>query len=156
MGAKLTVRRRWTSPEPAGDVVVYGSVLRGIVIKQRELPAMIDELPLLALAAARAEGTTVIHGAVELRHKESDRLKSTFALFRALGLRISFGKNRLVIKGPQAVTGGRPVETFNDHRIAMAAAVGALLAGKPVRIKGPGCVDKSYPAFFRDFKKVFG
>ena len=155
MGAAITVRPAASAPEPAGDISVSSSQLKGIRIRPDEIPAMIDELPLLALAAACARGTTVISGAGELRHKESDRLKTTLALFKTLGLKAETGKDSLVIKGPQRIPGGRPAETFNDHRVAMAAAVGALLAEKPVKIKDSGCVKKSYPAFFTDFKKIF-
>jgi len=155
MGAMITIRPAASTPEPAGDITVSSSELKGIRIRPDEIPAMIDELPLLALAAARARGTTVIGGAGELRHKESDRLRTTLALFKTLGLNVEAGKDSLIIKGPQNIRGGRPAETFNDHRVAMAAAVGALLAAKPVKIKGAGCVKKSYPAFFADFKKVF-
>lgn len=116
---------------------------------------MVDELPLLALAAACARGTTVISGIGELRHKESDRLRTTLSLLRSLGLKASAQKNAFIIKGPQKISGGRDIATFSDHRIAMAAAVGGLLAARPVRINHPDCVKKSYPAFFKDFKRVF-
>jgi 3-phosphoshikimate 1-carboxyvinyltransferase len=116
---------------------------------------MIDELPLLALLAASAEGRTVIRGVSELRHKESDRITTTLTLLKRLGINASFKADSLVITGPQKIRGGKPIETFNDHRIAMAAAVGGLLAEKPVKIMNTGCVKKSYPAFFADFKKVF-
>jgi 3-phosphoshikimate 1-carboxyvinyltransferase len=155
MGARITVKPAAAAPEPQGDLIVYGSKLKGIRIRPDEIPAMIDELPLLALAAAGAQGTTVLSGVGELRHKESDRLNATLALFKTLGLKAETGKDSLIIKGPQSIPGGKPADTFNDHRIAMAAAVGALLAAKPVKIKGPDCVKKSYPAFFTDFKKVF-
>lgn len=155
MGAAITIRPAASSAEPAGDISVSSSKLKGIRIRPDEIPAMIDELPLLALAAACAQGTTIISGAGELRHKESDRLKTTLALFKTLGLKAEAGKDSLAIRGPQKITGGKPAETFNDHRVAMAAAVGALLAEKPVKIKDAGCVKKSYPAFFADFKKVF-
>ena len=174
MGALITIRPAWgkplmrcppvaqspgrgtsSAPEPAGDITVSSSELKGIRIRPDEIPAMIDELPLLALAAARSQGTTIISGAGELRHKESDRLKTTLALFKTLGLKVEAGKDSLVIRGPQNISGGKPAETFNDHRVAMAAAVGALLAAKPVKIKDAGCVRKSYPAFFADFRKVF-
>jgi 3-phosphoshikimate 1-carboxyvinyltransferase len=155
MGARITVKPAPSAPEPTGDLVVYGSNLKGIRIRPDEIPAMIDELPLLALAGACASGTTVISGAGELRHKESDRLKATLTLLKTLGLKAEAGKTGLIIKGPQTISGGGCAETFNDHRIAMAAAVGALLASRPVKIKGPACVNKSYPDFFKDFNKVF-
>ncbi|MBI4802621.1 MAG: 3-phosphoshikimate 1-carboxyvinyltransferase [Elusimicrobia bacterium] len=155
MGAKISVRKTHYAPEPAGDLTVLSSRLKGIRIRPGEVPAMVDELPLLALLAARASGTTVINGIGELKLKESDRIRATLALFMSLGLKAGAGKDSLVIKGPQTIAGGRAVDTFNDHRIAMTAAVGAILAAKPVKIKNPGCVKKSYPAFFKDFKKIF-
>ena len=155
MGARITVKPAAAAPEPEGDIIVYGSKLRGVRIRPDEVPAMIDELPLLALAASRAQGVTVISGVGELRHKESDRLKATMALFKTLGLKAETGKDSLIIKGNQRISGGKSAETFNDHRIAMAAAIAALLAAKPVKIKGPACVKKSYPAFFTDFKSIF-
>jgi 3-phosphoshikimate 1-carboxyvinyltransferase len=155
MGARIIVKPAAAAPEPCGEIVVSGSALKGIRIRPDEIPAMIDELPLLALAASRAQGATVINGAGELRHKESDRLASTIALLKALGLEAKAGSDKIVIKGAQSIAGGKPVNTRGDHRIAMAAAVGALFAAKPVRISDPACVKKSYPAFFEDFKKVF-
>ncbi|MBU2575401.1 MAG: 3-phosphoshikimate 1-carboxyvinyltransferase [Elusimicrobia bacterium] len=155
MGAKISVSRTHCAPEPAGNITVSSSPLNGIRIRPDEVPAMVDELPLLALSAARASGTTVINGIGELKHKESDRLRATLTLFKSLGLMAKADKDSLVIKGPQTIAGGRAVDTFNDHRIAMTAAVGALLASKPVKIRNPGCVKKSYPAFFKDFNKIF-
>ncbi|MEI7480710.1 MAG: 3-phosphoshikimate 1-carboxyvinyltransferase [Elusimicrobiota bacterium] len=155
MGARITVKPAAAALEPEGEIIVYGSDLRGVRIRPDEVPSMIDELPLLALAASGAQSVTVISGLGELRHKESDRLKTTLALFKTLGLKAEIGKDSLIIKGNQRILGGKPAETFNDHRVAMAAAVAGLLAAKPVKIKGPDCVNKSYPAFFTDFKKVF-
>lgn len=155
MGARITVKPEAAAPEPEGTLIVYGSKLKGVRIRPDEVPSMIDELPLLALAASRAQGVTVISGVGELRHKESDRLNATLALFRTLGLEAGTGKDSLIVKGPQLLPGGKPAETFNDHRIAMAAAAAGLLAAKPVKIKDTACVKKSYPAFFTDFKKVF-
>ncbi|MCX5785507.1 MAG: 3-phosphoshikimate 1-carboxyvinyltransferase [Elusimicrobia bacterium] len=155
MGANIGLTVKTSNPEPAGDIFIWGSALKGIRIKPARIPAMIDEIPLLALVATQAEGTTVLPGLGELRFKESDRVQSTLALLKAFGLKAEIKKDALTIRGPQKIIGGKPVDTFNDHRIAMAAAVGSLLAEKPVKIKNAGCVKKSYPAFFSDFKKVF-
>lgn len=155
MGARITVKPVATSPEPEGEIIVYGSRLTGVRIRPDEVPSMIDELPLLALAAALSRGSTVINGVGELKHKESDRLKTTLALFRALGLKAVSAKGGLSVRGGQVIPGGGSAETFNDHRIAMAAAVASLLAQKPVKIKDKACVNKSYPGFFKDFKKIF-
>ena len=155
MGARITVKPAAAAPEPEGELVVYSSKLKGVRIRPDEVPSMIDELPLLALAASRAQGVTVISGVGELRHKESDRLNATLALFKTLGLKAGTGKDSLIVKGSQLLTGGNTAETFNDHRIAMAAAVAGLLAAKPVKIKNPACVKKSYPDFFTDFETIF-
>ena len=109
---------------------------------------MIDEIPLLALVASQAHGTTVIRGVSELRHKESDRIGSLRALFRSLGLRLEARGDLLRIRGPQPIAGGLAVDAFDDHRIAMAAAVAGLLSERGVRIRKPSCVRKSYPGFF--------
>ena len=155
MGARITLKPAAAAPEPEGTMNVYGSKLKGIRIRPDEVPAMIDELPLLALAASRAQGVTVISGLGELRHKESDRLNAIVSLFKSLGLEAKTGKDSLIIKGQQFLSGGKPVGPFNDHRMAMTAAVAGLLAAKPVKIKDPASVKKSYPSFFADFKKVF-
>jgi len=155
MGARLKIKVKRTRPEPVGEIRVFPAKLKGVKIVPDEIPSMIDELALLALLAASAEGKTVIRGVAELRHKESDRIKTTLALLERLGVKAAFKTDSLTITGPQKIRGGKPIETFNDHRIAMAAAVGSLLAAHPVKIKNAGCVKKSYPAFFTDFKKVF-
>jgi 3-phosphoshikimate 1-carboxyvinyltransferase len=116
---------------------------------------MIDELPLLALAASRAQGVTVISGVGELKYKGSDRLNAALALFKTLDLKAETGKGSLIVKGNQLPSGGKTTETFNNHRLAMAAAVAGLFADKPLKIKDPACVKKSYPLFFTDFRKVF-
>jgi 3-phosphoshikimate 1-carboxyvinyltransferase len=155
MGGRLKIKVKRNGPEPVGEIRVFPAKLRGVKIAPDEIPSMIDELALLALLAVSAEGKTVIKGVAELRHKESDRIKTTLVLLERLGVKAAFKTDSLIIAGPQKIRGGKPVETFNDHRIAMAAAAGGLAAAKPVRIKNAGCVKKSYPAFFTDFKKVF-
>ncbi|HAF96241.1 MAG: 3-phosphoshikimate 1-carboxyvinyltransferase [Elusimicrobia bacterium GWF2_52_66] len=155
MGARLKVKVKRSGPEPVGEIIIFPAKLKGVKIAPDEIPAMIDELALLALLAASAKGKTVIRGITELRHKESDRIKTTSALLRRLGVKAAFKTDSLTITGPQKLLGGGSIETFNDHRVAMAAAVGSLLAEKPVKIKNAGCVKKSYPGFFHDFKKVF-
>lgn len=155
MGARITAKPAAAAPEPEGDIIVHGSKLKGIRFRPDEAPSMIDELPFLALAAARAQGATIISGLGELRYKESDRLKAILSLFKALGLEAGAGKDSLIIRGAQRFIGGKEAETFGDHRMAMAAAVAGILAEKPVKIRDSACVKKSYPAFFADFKRVF-
>jgi 3-phosphoshikimate 1-carboxyvinyltransferase len=141
-------------PEPYGEIEVLPSALKGRAVKAEEIPAMIDEVPLLALLAARARGITVISGIEGLRGKESDRIESTLALLASLGVKAAYKGGSMKITGRPAFTAAKPVETFGDHRIAMAAAAAAL-ACPGLEIRNPGCVDKSYPGFWNDFRKVF-
>ncbi len=154
MGAKITVTPAAAFPEPYGEIEVRPSALSAVSFKAAELPSMIDEVPLLALLAASARGMTVIGGVESLRAKESDRVESTLALLASIGARASYARGALKITGRPAFTAARPVETFGDHRIAMAAAAAALVC-PGLEIKNPGCVDKSYPGFWNDFKAVF-
>jgi len=154
MGASFKISEAGGGPELIGDILVRPAKLKGISVAAAEVPAMIDELPLLAVLAAAAEGKTVIHGAGELRHKESDRIKSTLALLAAIGAAARYRGGTLEITGPARFQGGT-ADTFNDHRIAMAAAAAGLPAETPLRIINPGCVAKSYPDFFSEFKKIF-
>ena len=151
MGADITLRPRRRKPEPSGDLVARASRLRGARFGPAEIPAMIDEIPLLALVASQARGTTVIRGVAELRHKESDRIESLRALFKSLGLTLEARGDLLRIRGPQPLAEGLAVDAYDDHRIAMAAAVAGLLSAKGVRIMKSSCVQKSYPDFFADF-----
>ena len=154
MGADIRLKVNNSFPEPEGQLEVQPSKLKGIRVAAAEIPAMIDEVPLLAVVAARAKGKTVISGIEGLRTKESDRIESTMALLAALGVKASYGKGSLTITGPAKFKAAGAVDTFNDHRIAMAAAA-ASTACPGLKIKNPGCVKKSYPGFWRDFKKTF-
>ena len=154
MGARIKIIARPSPSEPTGDIIVRPSALRAAKVPARRIPSMIDEVPLLALLAARARGTTVIRGTAGLRGKESDRIKSTLALLASLGAKASYSNGALSIPGGQEFKPLKPVETFKDHRLAMAAAA-ASAACPGLKIKNPGCADKSYPGFLRDFRRVF-
>jgi len=149
MGATIEERnRRELAREPRADLVVRAARLRGVVIAPEEVPAAIDELPVLAVAAAQAAGETRITGAAELRVKESDRLAALGQL-AALGVDVTVLPDGLLIHG----TGGRPlragrIDPRGDHRIAMAFAVAGLVAEGGVEIGDPACVDVSFPGFF--------
>lgn len=155
MGADIEVTRAGGSFEPVGDILARPSGLRAVVIGAGEVPAMIDELPLLMVAASAARGKTVIRGAGELRHKESDRIAASIALLKALGGRAASRGGDLEILGPCPFAGAR-VDAFHDHRIAMAAAAAGVRAAGKVTVRDPGCVKKSYPGFFEDFARLFG
>ena len=139
---------RFEGGEPVADLRVLPAPERRPVNVDGDLAAqMIDELPVLAVAATQAEGTSVIAGAAELRVKESDRLYAMEEGLRAMGADITASEDGWVINGPRDLEGAR-VNSWGDHRVAMALAVAALLADATTEIEGAECVDISYPDFF--------
>jgi 3-phosphoshikimate 1-carboxyvinyltransferase len=156
MGAKLNYTNvRELSMEPVADIEIeYGEGLKGIEVCAEEVPAMIDELPLLAVVATQAEGETVIRGAAELRVKESDRIKAVVENLRLMGADVEELPDGMVIRGRSKLKGGVRIRTYGDHRIAMAFAIAGLVADEPVELDDPSCVAVSYPRFFEDLKKV--
>jgi 3-phosphoshikimate 1-carboxyvinyltransferase len=129
--------------EPVGEIAVRYAPLHGTEIVSSE--GIVDELPILAVAAACAEGTTTIVGAAELRVKESDRIATTSALLDAFGIVVRTTDDGLVVTG--GARRGATVDGAGDHRIAMCAAVAALTADGPTTIAGWGAVDVSFPGF---------
>ena len=140
--------------EPSGSIRIRGGRLRGTVIAGKEIPNLIDELPLVAVAAAVAEGTTSIRDAAELRVKESDRISTMVANLSALGVKTAERPDGMNIEGPSKIHGGVEVSSFGDHRVAMAMAVLSLAADKPVNITETSCVATSYPEFWDDLRSL--
>jgi 3-phosphoshikimate 1-carboxyvinyltransferase len=134
------------------SVTVQAGDLKGIDIDAGDIP---DLVPILAAVASVADGKTTIHHAERLRMKESDRLKTTAETLRLLGADIAQTQDGLVIKGKRQLTGGT-IDSHNDHRIAMTAAVASAVCAGPVIIKDAEAVNKSYPGFFRDFTLLGG
>ena len=132
--------------EPAGDLIVGAASLRATTVEPAEVPRLIDEVPLLAVLAARAEGTTRFRGMAELRHKESDRLKLLAENLRAVGVAAEVFGDALHVTGTDRPPSGR-VETAGDHRLAMAFAVLATVPGAMIALDDPHCADVSYPGF---------
>jgi 3-phosphoshikimate 1-carboxyvinyltransferase len=156
MGAALDLEPTAVSGgESVGTVRVRPSALAAISVGSEDVPAMIDELPLLACVAARAEGVTTIAGAAELRVKESDRIAAVVANLRAVGADAEEAADGLQVTGGAAPLRGR-VTTHGDHRIAMAFGVLAALPGNAITIDDPECVAVSYPHFWRDLAAVGG
>ena len=139
--------------EPAGDLVVHPSDLTGTEVQPGEIPGLIDEVPALAVLAARARGTTRITGAEELRVKESDRLGALAANLRSLGVEVEELPDGLVIEGTDRPLCG-PAEARGDHRIAMAFGVLGALAGNAIVVDAPAAVDVSYPGFWEMLERV--
>jgi 3-phosphoshikimate 1-carboxyvinyltransferase len=133
--------------EDVADLRVRSGILRGIEIPASRAPSMIDEYPVLAVAAAFAEGTTVMRGLKELRVKESDRLAATAALLRGNGVAADIEGDDLIVHGQSRPAGGDVVTTHMDHRIAMAAIVLGLASERPVRIDDGTFIATSFPSF---------
>ncbi len=139
--------------EPVADLRVRSAALRGVRIDGDVVPRAIDELPLLALAGALAEGDTVIADAAELRVKESDRVATTAATLRALGAEVEERDDGLAVAGGARLRGAA-VEAAGDHRLAMLGAVAGLLADGETMVAGAGAVSISYPDFWADLARV--
>ena len=155
MGARLTISRSHAECEPVGTIVAQHAQLRGTTIDAAEVPALIDELPLIAVLAMYAHGTTEVRGARELRVKESDRIEAIAVNLRAMGGTIEVLDDGFRITGPQKLHGAN-VRTFGDHRIAMSMAIAALGASSPVVIDDAACVAISYPGFFATLRYLTG
>ncbi len=132
--------------EPSGTVEVTGAPLKGTVIQGKEIPQLIDELPILAVAGALASGTTIIRHAEELRVKETDRIAAIAHNLRAMGAEVVEQKDGLEIHGRAELRGAR-VASFGDHRIAMAFAVAGMFADGETIVQDVECVRESYPGF---------
>jgi len=150
MGARIEISPRGEEGgEPIGDLRVLASELRATEIGGAEVPLAIDELPLVALAACFAEGTTTIRDAAELRRKESDRIATVSAALSALGGRVEATEDGIVVIGTGGLRGGA-VDSHGDHRIAMLGAVGGLTSGEGVEVDGMDAAAVSYPGFEAD------
>lgn len=139
--------------EPTGDIEARYSKLGATEIYGDIVPRLIDEIPIIAVAATQAEGTTIIRDAAELRVKESDRLKGLAAGLRAMGASVEELPDGLVISGPTRLKGAR-VQSFGDHRLAMAFAVAGLIADGTTTVEDAGCVDISFPGFYNTLRRL--
>ena len=148
MGARVGIlARRRFGQEPGGDLEVRAAELTATEVDAREVPLLIDELPLFALLAAHARGTSRVHGAEELRHKESDRIDALVDALRALGLRAKGHDDGFEVTGvPTRPRGGR-VDARGDHRIAMLGAVAGVASREGVEVEGFESVGVSFPGF---------
>jgi 3-phosphoshikimate 1-carboxyvinyltransferase len=147
MGAGVEIEVEGDDPEPRGMVRVEGRELQGVRLGPEIAPRLIDELPLVAVLATRAEGETVVTGAAELRVKESDRIESIVRGLRALGAAIDPLPDGFAVQGPTPLKGAA-LHTASDHRIGMALAVAAALAEGESELDGAEWVDVSFPGFF--------
>lgn len=153
MGASVVSTVTQEVPEPLGTLYVEGGRLRGTRITKKEIPSLIDELPVLMTAMALAEGESLISGAEELRVKETDRIHSMVAGLRAIGGNIDELPDGCLIRGVEHFRGGR-VQSSGDHRTAMSLAIAALRAKGELKIEDTACVATSFPRFFEEFDKL--
>jgi 3-phosphoshikimate 1-carboxyvinyltransferase len=154
MGASVAIeRQRDSGGEQIGDVVAAAAPLRATTIAGSEVPALIDEIPVIAALAARAEGTTVIDGAGELRVKESDRIRALVANLQAVRVAAEELPHGLIIHGTDRPLRGR-VRALHDHRIAMAFGVLAAAGNADIEIDDVGVVDVSFPEFWTTLARV--
>lgn len=161
MGADITLLNKSTeSGEPRADILVRASELKGTVIQGSIIPTLIDEIPILSVMAACAAGTTVIKDAAELKVKETNRIDTITEGLRAMGASVTPVEDGMVIEGAgnpdkkYAPLHGAHINSFSDHRIAMAFAVAGLVADGETIIKNSQCVEISYPGFFETLKKL--
>lgn len=155
MGASFAIDALATGlDEHAGDLSASYAPLRGVTVDDpAAIASIIDEIPVLAVAATQAEGRTEIRGASELRHKETDRIAAIAHNLQALGASIEVFEDGFAIEGPTPLRGAA-VSSFGDHRIAMAMAVAGLIAEGRTEIDDPGVVEISYPKFFADLRTL--
>ncbi|MCM8795604.1 MAG: 3-phosphoshikimate 1-carboxyvinyltransferase [Candidatus Omnitrophica bacterium] len=160
MGAKVKISRlkyQVCEFEPMADISVMHSVLKGTRVKKEEIPSLIDELPILMVAACFAKGMTVLEGVGELRVKETDRIRSMVENLRKMGASIEVRRTRhlenIIIKGVETLKGTR-VSSFGDHRTAMSMIIAGLNAKGNTLIDDIGCIDKSFPEFPRLLKSL--
>jgi 3-phosphoshikimate 1-carboxyvinyltransferase len=154
MGASVSVEsRRMVGMEPVAEILVRHASLSATTVEADEVPLVIDELPLLALMGVFAEGTTVVGGAAELRHKESDRIATVVEGLRGLGAEIEARPDGFVVEGGGDLRGG-VLDAGGDHRLAMLGAVAGLASREGVELRGAEAAGVSYPGFFRDLDRV--
>ncbi|MCX5710499.1 MAG: 3-phosphoshikimate 1-carboxyvinyltransferase, partial [Candidatus Omnitrophica bacterium] len=160
MGADIevkNVKRKAKNFESMGDVLVKSSELRGTRVSIKEIPLLIDELPVLMVAASLARGKSIFEGVEELRVKETDRIRSMTENLKKMGadIRVNKVKNgeSIIINGVKSLKGSR-VKSFGDHRTAMSMIVAGLAAKGSTRIDDVSCISKSFPDFIRVIKSL--
>lgn len=154
MGADIEIIERKDEIEPVGTIRVRYSQLRGTTIKGDEIPRVIDEIPVIAVAGAVAEGETVIRDAGELRKKESDRIHSLCTELKKMGVQVEEFEDGMIIKGGKLK--GTRLESHKDHRIGMALAIAGLTADGETIIDGAEWIDISFPEFKKYLRKIAG
>lgn len=148
IGADIEILgKKLVSNEEVGDIRVKYSQLKGCIIEGEIIPRLIDELPVIAVLATQAEGTTIIKDAEDLRNKESDRIKAIVTELKKLGANIEETADGFIVEGKTQLKGGVEVETYHDHRLAMSLYVAGMVCESPILINGFEWVNISFPEF---------
>jgi 3-phosphoshikimate 1-carboxyvinyltransferase len=157
MGADIEITMTEEKGDPYGTIKVKGGQLKGTVIEGDEIPNLIDELPIISVAGALAEGETDIRDAEELRVKESDRIAEMVKNLKLFGVDVEEKQDGMIVKGPATLTTPDAViDSHGDHRIAMSVAILNSFATGPITIDKVGCVDTSYPEFWEHMEQLGG
>lgn len=155
MGGNIEILdKRNISGEDVGDIQISYSDLKSCVIEGEIIPRLIDELPVIAVLATQAEGTTIIKDAQDLRNKESDRIKAVVTELKKIGANIEETPDGFIINGKTNLKGDTEVGTYHDHRLAMSLYVAGLICDKPISINGFEWVDISFPEFDKLFNPL--
>ena len=152
-GDIILLNERTQGGEPIADILVRTSHLHGTTVEGDIIPALIDEIPVIAVMAAAAEGTTIIRDAAELKVKETDRIETVTDNLAAMGCDVTPTDDGMVIRGGRPLKGA-VIHTLLDHRIAMAFSIAALIADGNTKILDSKCVDVSYPEFYDTFEHL--
>ena len=156
MGGDISVvNERIINYEPVGDLIVRSSELKGIEIKSDTISLLIDEIPILAIAASQASGKTSIRDAQELRYKETDRIRAIATELRGL-VEIEERQDGFDVVGRHEIKGNCTCESYKDHRIAMSLAIAGLVAQEPIEINDFECVNISFPNFAAILNSFYG
>lgn len=146
MGARIDISPKPAAIEELVDLDIQPSPLKGVTVEKSEIPSIIDELPMLMVVATQAQGVTRIFGAEELRVKETDRIESMVSQLAKMGARITAGGGDITIEGPAALRGAE-IESFDDHRTAMAFIVAAMIAQGETTVRNIANINTSFPGF---------
>lgn len=154
MGADMTITMHGDAQsEPIGDILIKTSSLKGTVIGGEIIPRLIDEIPIIALLATQAEGTTIIKDAAELKVKETNRIDTVVNELTKLGASIEATEDGMIIYGKKSLKGG-VVSSYGDHRIGMMLAVAALICKEETALEGKDAISVSYPQFFEHLENL--
>ena len=153
MGGDITLLNENHDGEPTADLLVKSSSLHGITIEGDIIPTLIDEIPIINIMAAVADGTTIIKDAAELKVKESNRIEVMVKYLSDMGVKITGTDDGMIIEGGRPMH-GTVIDSHLDHRIAMSFAIASLLADGETTIKGSEVINVSYPSFYQDLKTL--